>query len=86
MGFHRERNYGTMGLYLMDNGGHGGKFNAYREAWEGSLKHWLGLETDSFGSLLVLVWVVLIFRELCCAISISLPLCHKVGCIMVYIL
>ena len=32
MGFHHERNYGTMGLDLMDSGGQGGDFNASREA------------------------------------------------------
>ena len=53
-----------VGLDLIDNGGEGGDFNASGEAWEGIFKHCLGLENDSFGSLLVLFWVVLSFREL----------------------
>ena len=53
MWFHRERNYGTMGLDLMDSGGQGGDLNASRKALEGRFKHWLGWENDSFGLLLV---------------------------------
>ena len=53
MWFRCEQNYGTMGLDLTDSGGQGGDLNSSREALEGSLKHWLGWENDSFGLLLV---------------------------------
>ena len=48
-----EQNYRAMGFNLMDSGGQGGDFKYSREAWEGSLKHWLGLKNDSFGFFLV---------------------------------
>ena len=53
MWFRHDRNYGTMGLDLMDSGGQCGDFNASREALEGSFKHWLGCENNSFGILFV---------------------------------
>ena len=63
----------------MDSDGQSGDFNTSREVWVGSLKHWLGLENDSFGSLLVLVWVVSCSQGLCYANSTAFPLLHKVS-------
>ena len=58
-----EKNYRAVGFNLMHSAGEGGKLNASREVWKELLKSYLGLEMDSFGLSLQLVWGSYAFKS-----------------------